>query len=89
MLPANCTGPPGQPRWGLPYTISFTLRIALRNRCRSRAHLLPPDTVKLKDAVGAPAVALNRSETVLNQSQGEMRRRWGSNAGAGSFSKYG
>ena len=66
MLPANCTGPPGQPRLGLPYTISFTLRIALRNRCRSRAHLLPPDTVKLKDAVGAPAVALNRSETVLS-----------------------
>ena len=25
----------------------------------------------------------------LNQSQGEMRRRWGSNDGAGSFSKYG
>ena len=25
----------------------------------------------------------------LNQSQGEMRRWWGSNDGAGSFSKYG
>ena len=25
----------------------------------------------------------------LNQSQGEMRRWWGSNGGAGSFSKYG
>ena len=26
---------------------------------------------------------------LLNQSQGEMRRWWGSNDGAGSFSKYG
>ena len=25
----------------------------------------------------------------LNQSQGEMRRWWGSNGGAGTFSKYG
>ena len=61
-------GPPCQPRSGLPYTISLTLRIARRNRCRSRAHLLPPDTVKLKDPVGAPAVTLNRSETVLGGS---------------------
>ena len=27
--------------------------------------------------------------TILNQSQGEMRRWWGSNDGAGAFSKYG
>ena len=26
---------------------------------------------------------------MLNQSQGEMRRWWGANDGAGSFSKYG
>ena len=29
-----------------------------------------------------------RSTIVLNQSQGEMRRWWGSNGGAGAFSKY-
>ena len=30
-----------------------------------------------------------RAHDVLNQSQGEMRRWWGANDGAGSFSKYG
>ena len=32
--------------------------------------------------------ASNKAEH-LNQSQGEMRRWWGANDGAGSFSKYG
>ena len=32
---------------------------------------------------------LRAADTNLNQSQGEMRRWWGANDGAGSFSKYG
>ncbi len=71
MLPANRTGPSAHQvnrAGGLPYTISLTLRIARRNRCRSRAHLLPPDTLKVTDTVGAPAIALARIDTDLGGS---------------------
>ena len=43
------------------------------------------DQFQRADAAGRRRVA----EFYLNQSQGEMRRWWGANDGAGSFSKYG
>ena len=55
----------GQPHSGLPYTTSHTLRIARRNRCRNRAHLLPPETSTGADIPTAPKIVLAPSETDL------------------------
>ena len=53
---------------------------------------LPPTSIPYRTSA-SPAllchITTDLFRGLLNQSQGDMRRRWGSNDGAGSFSKYG
>ena len=49
--------------------------------------LANPGGIEIPDDLGEAGIA--GPDDILNQSQGEMRRWWGSNGGAGSFSKYG
>ena len=58
------------------------------NGQKERSSLLAnPGGIEIPDDLGEAGIA--GPDDILNQSQGEMRRWWGSNGGAGSFSKYG
>ena len=78
----------------LPYyianlNIEYTFR-ELMGRYEEFPNLCFVDTLDNMDWKGASGAAVQRQTRLnLNQSQGEMRRWWGSNDGAGSFSKYG